>query len=98
MQRIPIGQVIGIFVGSSVVLGLLVLRGFVLSEHARIMLGALALIGLVGNGWNLAAAVEHAGGWRNLGVGAALLIVALTTLAAFAPALLLGLWGLVQAR
>lgn len=98
MQRIPIVQMIGIFVGSSIVLGLLVMRGFVLAEHARIMLGALTLVWLVGSGWNLAAAIERAGGWRKLGLGYALAVLVLTTIAAYAPALALALWSTAHAH
>lgn len=98
MQRIPVIQAIGIFVGSSIVIGLLAARGFVLVQHARIMLGALALVWLVGSGWALATAVEEAGGWRRLGAGAALLVVLVTIIAAFAPALILALWTGAFAR
>jgi len=47
MARIPLAPLIGLFAGCSVVLGLLVARGFVLREHSRIMLGALAVGWLV---------------------------------------------------
>ena len=91
MLRVPIAPVAGLLVGSSVVFGLLVARGFVLREHARIMLGALALAWLIGGAWTLATAAEQAGGFRRVGALGIVLILALTLVAAFAPAAVLWL-------
>ena len=90
MPRLPIAQLLGILVGASIVLGLLVARGFNLAEHARIMLGALALIWLTGGAWALATAAEGAGGWKALGARA-LLVVLASFVAGFAPAAVLWL-------
>ena len=91
-MRVPILPVLGLFAGCSIVLGLLVARGFVLREHTRIMLGALAVSWLIGVLWTLATAAEQAGGWRRLGAGNAALVIVATLVAAFAPAALLALW------
>jgi hypothetical protein len=91
MMRPPILQLAAQCAGSAVVLGLFVLRGFNLREHARILLGALAVCWLVGALWILATAAENAAGWRRLGVGNALLVLAETLAVAFAPAIVLWL-------
>lgn len=91
-MRVPVLPIVGLFAGCSLVLGLLVARGFVLREHARIMLGALAVGWLIGAAWTLATAAERAGGLRRVGAGNALLILAATLAAAFAPAAILMLW------
>ena len=98
MKRIPLAQVIGILIGSSVVLALFIARGFSIGEHARIMLGALALVWLVGSAWTFATAAEQLGGWKRVGAGNAVLVLIATIAAAFAPVLLLVLWGLAHAR
>ena len=91
MARLPFFPLAAQFVGSAVVLGLLLARGFTLREHARIMLGALAVCWLASALWILATAAENAGGWRRLGAGGFLLVFAATLMAAFAPAVLLWL-------
>lgn len=91
-MRVPVLPIVGLFVGCSVVLGLLAARGFNLHEHARIMLGALAVGWLIGVAWTLATAVEQAGGWRRAGVGAVVLVLIATLVAAFAPAAILAFW------
>jgi hypothetical protein len=98
MKRIPLAQVIGILIGSSVVLALFVARGFSIGEHARIVLGALTLVWLVGCAWTLATAAEQLGGWKRLGGANAVLVLVATIAAAFAPVLVLVLWGLAHAR
>ena len=92
MPRIPPAPLIGLFAGCSVVLGLLVARGFVLREHSRIMLGALAVGWLVGCAWTLATAAEQNGGWRRLGAAGTVLILVATLAAAVAPVLILMFW------
>ena len=91
MPRVPVAPLIGLLVGSSVVFAAFVARGFVLREHARIMLGALAIGWLIGGAWTLATAAEHAGGWRRLGAASVVLILIATLIAAFAPAAVLWL-------
>ena len=98
MPRVPLAPLIGLFTGSAVVLGLLVSRGFVLREHASIMLGALALGWLVGGAWTVATAAEQAGGARKLGAAGIVLILVATLIAAFAPVLILVLWTGTPAR
>ena len=88
-MHVPAGPMIGVLAGSSVVLGLLVMRGFVLAQHARIMLGAVALVGLVGCAWTLASAAERAGGWKRLGIADVVISVLGTAAAALVPALVL---------
>src|ERR1700757_1790311 len=97
-MRIPVLPIVGLFFCCSLVLGLLVARGFVLHEHARIMLGALGVGWLVGAVWTLATAAEQSGGWRRVGFGAMLLIVVATLIAAFAPAAILMVWSSGPAR
>ena len=92
-MRVPLLPILGLFVGCGVVLGMLVARGFVLHEHARIMLGALAVGWLIGAAWTVATAAEQAGGWRRVGFGALLLIVIATLIAAFAPVAILVFWN-----
>ena len=92
MPRIPLAPLVGLFAGCSVVLGLLVARGFVLREHSRIMLGALAVGWLVGYAWTLATAAEQNGGWLRIGAVGTVLILVATLAAAFAPVLILMFW------
>jgi|KBSSwiStaDraftv2_1062776.scaffolds.fasta_scaffold2439023_1 hypothetical protein len=91
MARLPLFPLAAQFVGSAVVLGLFVARGFTLREHSRIMLGALVVCWLASALWILATAAENASGWRRLGAGNSLLVLAATLLAAFTPAVLLWL-------
>jgi len=91
MTRLPLLHLAAQFVGSVVVLGLFVARGFTLHEHARIILGALAVCWLASTLWTLAAAAESSGGWRRLGAGNALLVLLATLVVGFAPALALWL-------
>lgn len=91
MTRVPLLPLAAQFAGSAVVLGLFVARGFTLREHARIMLGALAVCWLASALWTLATAAENAGGWRRLGIGNALLVLIATLVVGFAPALVLWL-------
>ena len=91
-MRVPISPLIGLFAGSSIVLGMLVARGFMLREHARIMLGALAVGWLIGAAWTLVTAAEQSGGWRRVGSANVLLVLVATLVAAFAPAAILMLW------
>ena len=90
MPRLPYLQLVAQFAGSVVVLGLFVARGFTLREHARIMLGALAVCWFASALWILATAAENAGGWRRLGAGGALLVLASTAIVACLP--VIGLW------
>lgn len=85
-MRLPLMQFFAICAGSAIVLGLFLARGFSLHEHARILLTASALCGLVGAGWALTGAAEMADGWRRLGAPKAVLIVAGAVAAAFLPA------------
>ena len=89
--RLPVIPLGALFAGSAIVLGLFLMRGFNLREHARIMIGALVVFWIMGALWTLATAAENAGGVRRLGAVNALLVLATTLAAAFAPVLLLWL-------
>ena len=91
MNRVLLFPLVATLVGSAVVLGLFLARGFNLHEHARILLGAATLCACIGAAWTLATAAEDAGGWRRIGVVTALSIAILAAVAAFAPALLVWL-------
>ena len=91
MTRLPLLPLAAQLAGSTVVLGLFAARGFTLHEHARIMLGALAVCWFASALWILATAAESAAGWRRLGAVNALLVLAATLVAAFAPACVLWL-------
>jgi hypothetical protein len=93
MRRFPLVQVLAVLVGSAIVLGLFLARGFTLHEHARILFGAAGLVALIGTAWALATAAERAGGWRRVGAANFVLIVVATFAAAFAPAWLLRALG-----
>jgi len=89
--RLPIVPLVALFGGSAVVLGLFLMRGFNLREHARIMIGALVVFWIMGALWTLATVIENAGGLRRLGAVNALLVFIATIVAAFAPVALLWL-------
>jgi hypothetical protein len=98
MKRFPLVQFAAILAGSALVVVLFVARGFRIEEHARIMLGALALIGLVGAAWTLASAAEDAGGLRKLGVAGVVIVLVAAAVATLLPALVLALLHLPPAR
>ena len=95
-RRLPVVPLVALFAGSAVVLGLFLMRGFNLREHARIMIGALVVFWTMGALWTVATAAENAGGLRRLGAGNALLVLAATLGAAFAPGVLLWLTTAVR--
>ena len=98
MKPVPLVQCAAILVGSAIVVTLFVARGFRIEAHARIILGALMLIGLIGAAWTLASAAEKAGGLRKLGVAGVVVVILLAAIATFAPALALWLLHLPPAR
>lgn len=93
MKRMPWLQFAFVLVASAIVLGLFAARGFSVAVHTRIMLGAATLVWLVGGAWTLATAAESSGGWKRIGVGGVLVVLAGSAGAAYLPALALAFWS-----